>query len=175
MKHAQRRLWGTVLACALGLAAGAGTLGACTGIDTGPLFATGGSGGGGDAAADAPELVDAPIDAPEGDAPTDAPELMDAPTDAPELVDAPTDAPELADAPTDAPELADAPTDAPEDAPADAAPPCAHSPCVVGVALDPNCMKCVGQLCMSFPGYCTPGHQWDEGAVMLAAQYCGCP
>jgi hypothetical protein len=121
------------------------------------VFGTGGRGGGGTGASGGAEPADASGDGPASD---------DAPSDATD--DAPSDATD--DAPSDAAD--DAPSDAADDATDDAPAPCAHSPCVTGVALDPNCLPCVRQVCLQFPNYCTPGHEWDVGAVLAAMQDC---
>jgi hypothetical protein len=125
---------------------------AAIGADFGPYHLAGGGGGAGETGGAGGEGGrDAGTDAreeTEGDAPSDGPTSKDAPSDAPEL------------------------DDAPSDAEGDGAPPCAHSPCVTGVALDAQCMQCVHQICLQFPNYCTPGDEWDQGAVMAAMQDC---
>jgi hypothetical protein len=130
------------------------------------VFGPGGTGGargaGGTGASGGAEPADASGDRPANDAAGGGPAADDAPSDATD--DAPSDTTD--DAPGDAID------DAPSDATPDAAPPCAHSPCVTGVALDPNCLPCVRQVCLQFPNYCTPGHEWDVGAVMAAMQDC---
>ena len=49
--------------------------------------------------------------------------------------------------------------------------PCAHNPCVPGVALDPACAACVAHTCASWPGCCTTA--WSSTCVTDAAA-CAC-
>lgn len=49
---------------------------------------------------------------------------------------------------------------------------CAHSPCQVGVALNPTCDPCVDLICLLDPFCCTT--TWDTLCVSNGQLYCGC-
>jgi len=55
------------------------------------------------------------------------------------------------------------------------APPCAHSPCVTGDALDPACDPCVAEICAVDPFCCQ--NSWDSVCVKQVGTICGltCP